>query len=602
MSLAACCVGLLCAASFAGAGPTASAASYAAPTSCGHLPPIGAVSLGHTRLTQIQAVCLLARYPKVASWLKRYPKDLHGGAVYYKNGVWSAAIAPGNLGVVARGAVDDRTGKVLVAWTGPQLSWSMARGTPGAFGGKRLNSWTFWIILSVVFFVGLADFRRPLNVRNLDLLMLLGFSVSLWYFDKGHVFASASLLYIPLVYLLGRALWIGLRGVGPRSGKPVWPVWLLIGVAVFATTFRIAADVGNSVVIDVGYSGVIGAQRIASGISPYGHMPLGSTTLKPCGPADQLGQIPYRIQSNGRCELADEHGDTYGPVAYEAYLPGYAIAGWSGPNGYKPSARITSILFDTLCLIGLVLVGRRFGGNRLAATFAFAWTTFPFTLYALGNNTNDTVQAAFLIWGFWLCSSPVARGAFGALAGWTKFAPLILAPMWATYPNGVVRARSTARYAIAFGVVTLAVFSILFLEPSAWGALKTFVNRALRWQVGRESPFSIWDWRQYHAAGLPDLHILQKALEVLLVIGAIVLAVRPRLKTPLQLAALSAALLLGFQLVQTYWFYTYIPWFLPFLLFAFFAPEPVTAEAEATEGVADRGPGLPAWPPEAAAT
>ena len=37
-----------------------------------------------------------------------------------------------------------------------------------------------------------------------------------------------------------------------------------------------------------------------------------------------------RIQTNGRCENANPLGDTYGPVSYLAYLPGYAIFGWSG--------------------------------------------------------------------------------------------------------------------------------------------------------------------------------------------------------------------------------------------------------------------------------
>jgi hypothetical protein len=59
---------------------------------------------------------------------------------------------------------------------------------------------------------------------------------------------------------------------------------------------------------------------------------------------------------------------------------------------------------------------------------------------------------------------------------------------------------------------------------------------------------------------------------VLLVLAALVLPFYPRRKSPLQLAALTAALLLGFQLVQTYWFYTYIPWFFPFLAFALLAP------------------------------
>ena len=101
--------------------------------------------------------------------------------------------------------------------------------------------------------------------------------------------------------------------------------------------------------------------------------------------------------------------------------------------------------------------------------------------------------------------------------------------------------------------------------------------------MGRQSPFSIWDWHQYHASGLPDLRLVQKVFQVLLVLGAVVLPFYPRRKSPLQLAALTAALLLGFQLVQTYWFYTYVPWFFPFLIFAFFAPREEAAREEGVE-------------------
>jgi CHASE2 domain-containing sensor protein len=90
--------------------------------------------------------------------------------------------------------------------------------------------------------------------------------------------------------------------------------------------------------------------------------------------------------------------------------------------------------------------------------------------------------------------------------------------------------------------------------------------------------FSIWDWRQYHA-GLPDLHLLRRALEVLLAVGALAVYFVPRRKSPLQLAALTAALLLGCQLVLTHWFYLYLPWFFPFAAFAVLAPaaEPLRA-------------------------
>ena len=141
------------------------------------------------------------------------------------------------------------------------------------------------------------------------------------------------------------------------------------------------------------------------------------------------------IQTNGRCESANPHGDTYGPVAYEAYLPGYWRFGWTGKWDDLPAAHFTSIVFDLLCLLGLALVGLRFGGTRLAVTLAFAWAAYPFTQYVSSSNTNDALPPLFLIWGFWLVSSPVARGAFAALAGWTKFAPLLLAPLWASYPG-----------------------------------------------------------------------------------------------------------------------------------------------------------------------
>ena len=57
-------------------------------------------------------------------------------------------------------------------------------------------------------------------------------------------------------------------------------------------------------------------------------------------------------------------------------------------------------------------------------------------------------------------------------------------------------------------------------------------------------------------------------LQVLLVAGAVLVAFVPRRKSILQLAALTAAVLIGFELVLTHWFYLYIPWFFPFVAFA----------------------------------
>jgi hypothetical protein len=45
-----------------------------------------------------------------------------------------------------------------------------------------------------------------------------------------------------------------------------------------------------------------------------------------------------------------------------------------------------------------------------------------------------------------------------------------------------------------------------------------------------------------------------------------VVAIVPREKGPVELAALTAAILVAFQLALTHWFYLYLPWVLPFVL------------------------------------
>ena len=186
---------------------------------------------------------------------------------------------------------------------------------------------------------------------------------------------------------------------------------------VFLLGFRIALNVTDSNVVDVGYAGVIGAKRVVDGRALYGGYPSDN-----------------------------EHGDTYGPVNYEAYVPFQQIFG--GGSGWDdvPAAHAAAIFFDLLAVALLFLLGRRMRGPTLGVALAYAWVSFPFTLFALESNTNDTLVAA-LVLGALLAASyrskaaSGARGALTALAGLTKFAPLALAPLLAT--DGLRRCRSS---------------------------------------------------------------------------------------------------------------------------------------------------------------
>jgi hypothetical protein len=566
---------LVCALAFAPAAVAATTGTPAGGSSAGttiQVNPVPAPAVPSSqRLTGTKALAIFRRDHKVAAWLERYPSQgiVDEEKFDRSSSTWTVKLWWGAAGEIAEGKVDDASGAVLEAWTGPQVAWGMARGGKGTFGGPKINSPWVWGAFCLIFLVGLADLRRPLSVRNLDLVFLLSPTASLWYFNHGDIFTAAPLIYPALVWVVARGVWIGVTGRGSPT-RAVWPVWVLIAAAVFLAGFRIGLNHESSNVIDVGYSGVVGADLILHGEAPWGNFPV-EDDRPACGPADQNGEIRDRVQTNGRCESANPQGDTYGPVAYEAYIPGNLIRGWSGKWDKLPAAHFTSIVFDLLCVLGLWLVGRRFGGARLGATLAFAWTAYPFTQYVSNSNTNDAIMPCFLIYGFWLASSPLGRGAGAALAGWTKFAALVVAPLWLTYPGR----RPSRRFVAGFAVATFAAFSVLLLESNPLHELRLFWDRSIWWQAGRSSPFSLWDWRQYHARGLPDLHIVQRVLEVALVAGAFAAAVVPRRKSPLQLAALTAALLAGFELVLTYWLYTYIPWFFPFAAIAVLAPAAV---------------------------
>jgi hypothetical protein len=531
------------------------------------------------QLSKREATARFLADGKVAAWLDRYPPNPTTDADYDSDTRrWTVKIWSGKAGQIALGKVDDVSGAVVEAWTGPQVAWKMARGYDGAFGGKTLNSVPVWLGFCLLFLLGLADLRRPLALRNLDLLALLSFSISLWFFDRGEIFWSAPLALPPLLYVIARLGWIGARGRRPVASRPVWPVWVLAAATVFLLGFRIGLNVEAPYsVIDVGYAGVIGAHRISNGEAPYGHFPI-QGDRPACGPADSEGEIRNRVQTNGRCESSNDRGDTYGPVSYLAYLPGYWLFGWSGkwPGDTLPAVHFTSIAFDLLAVLGMALVGLRFGGARLATTLAFAWAAYPFTQYASNSNTNDTIPAVLLVFGFWLVTSPWARGAAVALAAWAKFAALIVAPLWAGY-----RWRDAGRVALGFLLATLVSFLVLLLEPDLVEAVRTFADRTILWQLDRESPFSIWGWGQYHAAGIPDLQLVQRVLQGLLLVAAVALAVVPRRPSPLQLAALTGALIAGFELVLTHWFYLYIPWFFPFAAFALLAGAPALRAREA---------------------
>ena len=468
-----------------------------------------------------EAVSIAARDSKVAEQRREEGELSHVATMV--DGNWEVGYFAGGE-QVAQVIVDPVTGAVRESWTGYQVAWKMARGYPGSFGHK-LNAPYVFLPLCALFLVGLVDWRRPWRIANLDLLVLLGFGLSHLFFNRGEIGVSVPLQYPVLLYLLARCLWIGLRGHG-EGLRPVWPAaWLLIA-ALFLIGFRVGLNVADSGAIDVGYAGVVGADRIAHGEQLYDNFPV---------------------------DVAQ--GDTYGPVSYLAYVPFEALWPWQGEWDDLPAAHAAAVFFDLATFALLILLGQRIRpgppGRMLAAILAFGWAAYPYTAFVLESNSNDALVALLLVATLLALARPAARGALLALATLTKFAPLLLAPMLATHG-------SRSRW---FAAAFLATAAIAMLWPAIDPGLPTVYDRTIGYQADRDSPFSIW-------GQVPSLEPVRIA--ILAAVGAfsLALAFRPRRRNLTQVAALGAALLIGLQLTAEHWFYLYIVWFYPLLLVA----------------------------------
>jgi glycosyl transferase family 87 len=510
------------------------------------------------RLTAAEVEKIAARAPKIRAEVRRHPKAQP--YEYTKGpGRWQVSwfSSGANQKELAQVYVDDASGRVTEAWTGFQVAWTMARGYPGAFG-KRVNAWYVWIPLCLLFVVPFLPWRRRPTLLHLDLAVLLAFSISLAFFNHGQIGISVPLPYPFLLYLLARMLLLGFGRGRPREPLRllVPATWLAIAT-VFLVGFRIGLNVTNSNVIDVGYAGVIGADKLLHDKPLYGGWPHDNAS-----------------------------GDTYGPVNYYAYIPFRAVFGWSGSWDGLPAAHAAAIAFDLLTLVGLFFLGRRIRGPTTGIVLSYAWAAYPFTLYALCSNSNDGLVALLIVLALLLVGSAPARGAAAALAGMAKFAPFVLAPLLARGTGPWPRKRSLAGFAVAF-LVTVAVVIVPVLSEHDFHA---FWHDTVRAQFDRTSPFSIWGL--WGSLGL-EQHLVQ-ALTVAL---GVAVAFVPRKRTLVEVCALGAAVLIAFQLGLTHWFYLYIPWFFGLAMLALIgshpraapAPPPTTTTAEPQPALARTG-------------
>jgi hypothetical protein len=481
-----------------------------------------------------QAIAIAEKVAEVQSARRRHP-DLRGYAYVSPLPLASGTFYHWDIYFQAATKVlveveSDPAGRPLEIQTAPDIGWPLLRGYPGVLGG-RLNAPWVWLPLCLLFIAPFVDFRRLRRLLHLDLLVLLGFGVSQFFFTRGEPDVSVPLVYPFLAYVVVRAV---MAGFAPRrrSGPliPHAPTWLLTAGIVALVGLRVAFGLADSATFDISSAGVIGADRIEHGQPLY--------------------------------EDNNYHGDTYGPVNYLMYVPFELISPYKPGADISGAARPATLFFDLLTMFGLFLLGRRLragpGGTRLGAALAYAWAALPYSGLVIAANTNDALVPLFVVYALLLLRSPPLRGALAGLASMAKFAPAAVAPVLIAGHR-----RLTVRNALIGGGVYVLVVGGLVWAFLPDGGLREFWNTTIGFQIDRTSPLSLW-------VRTPELDWLRPLFSGLAVLLALAATFFPRRRTTGQVAALCAAILAAVQIPANYWLYFYVIWFAPFLLVALF--------------------------------
>ncbi len=431
--------------------------------------------------------------------------------------------------------------------------------TPAVAGGAfTLHPLLVAVPSAACFVLGLFDRRRPWRVEHLDLLALAGFfPVAMLLSDD----LAAVGLWLAAV-CLG---WLFARMVGVTFG--IWRMpelrpsigsrWLVPAIVILLLV-RIGGVAAGSNILDVGRASSVGAWRLLHGLPLY-------------GAASWLGPGGLRLY----------HPDTYGPFAYDAYIP--FVASFP-PAPAQLATLLPAACFDAATLAGLHILGRRLGGRPLAQAFVFAYLLYPFPALSLLAETNDALIAALCVWAIVAATErPVARGLIMAAAVLTKFLPALVALQFLGVRQGRLR------YALAL----VASLAAMIAWPLLTSGPREFLNSAFGYQLiqrGGGVQFSIWTYMPHVASTTA-----RAVLAVVLVLLALSPLLRPGVQDARQHAALAAALLIGGQLLLGYWFYSYLTWCYPLLIVAVIQARPDR------EPAGPSAPGAPGWPAAASA-
>ena len=392
---------------------------------------------------------------------------------------------------VAQVIVDGGDGSVDEAWRDYQVETHLARGYEGAIA-QNVNSPWIWLPLCLLFVAPFFDPRRPLRLLHLDLLVLLGLGISLFFFNRAEITASVALTYPVLGYFLVRMLVAGLLAARARGAAGAAGAGPLAG--------------GRR-------------RRPRRGPDRAQHRRLARDRHRHGRGGRRRSDRRRRAAVRGRASRSGStcKGDVYGPVNYLSYVPFELALPLGRRLGRRRAGRARGgdLLRPRLrrrpprCSAAGCATATT--GRALGWALAFAWVACPWTLYTMNANANDALIAALGIGALLsLRSAPGAgrlrrrspRRRSSAPRRWRRCSRPPTASAAGAGRCGSRSPSSSSRRS-----------SRCRSSPTA--GLREIYDRTLGYQAARSSPFSVWG----QAPSLDFLQPLVRAAAVALAVG-----------------------------------------------------------------------------------
>lgn len=473
--------------------------------------------------------------------------------------------------------------------------WSRLRSPEGrAFAAHWLpdQAGALWISLLLVLLLagpdrreGAGRFRDLLVAQVLALVMfdILAFfprlrdPVALRLLDA--VFTTIAAVS---AFLLVRLLWWS------RQGPAAWHVRLPHGAVVAVALLLLTGNVAAALLRppdDAGFFINLGAQRMR-----------------------ERGGLPY-----GDPLLDGSAGAAYGPLLFTAHVPVQALLVPEGVNALSPdhpslgpasqyilppplATQLVAIVFHLLGVVALLVVGRRLAGETQAWAMVALYCGSAFVFGIGGHDAfiggmtyvSHIAPAAATVLAFAALPWPALAGVLLVAAAGIGFFPTFLAPAWLGYYWDRPAARRQFFAAMTVAGMALALYVLLGSQPANGRSL----IGTILWDIfGHHtdpngygmSPFSFWGqrpgWRGWMMRPLAgDSGFLAPMFLTFL---GLVAASAPlaRGRTPTQLAAISAAVIIAATLLKIHPTGTYVAWYYPLLLVALLTGAPAREPA-----------------------